>query len=98
MKSCWKLLIFHFSQLKQLHLLILESFDGKVIPTFDILEEFVVDEDGSSNYCLYLGKKAGDNGLTALPVADLSTVLDVSSTVGTDPASQTPVKIEPKYY
>lgn len=74
------------------------SFDGKVIPTFDILEEFVVDEGGSSNYCLYSGKKAGDNGLTALPVADLSTVLNVSSTVGTDPASQTLVKIEPKYY
>lgn len=74
------------------------SFNGKVIPTFDILEEFVVDEGGSSNYCLYSGKKAGGNGLTALPVADLATVLDVSSTVGTDPASQTPVKIEPKYY
>lgn len=74
------------------------SFAGKLIPTFDKLEEFVVDEGGSSNYCLYSGKKAGGNGLTALPVEDLPTVLDVSSTAGTDPANQTPVRIEPKYY
>lgn len=74
------------------------SFAGKLIPTFDKLEEFVVDEGGSSNYCLYSGKKAGGNGLTALPVEDLPTVLNVSSTAGTDPANQTPIKIEPKYY
>lgn len=74
------------------------SFAGKLIPTFDKLEEFVVDEGGSSNYCLYTGKKVGGNGLTALPVEDLSSVLDVSSTTGTDPANQTPVRIEPKYY
>lgn len=74
------------------------SFAGKLIPTFDKLEEFVVDEGGSSNYCLYSGKKEGGNGLTALPVEDLPTVLNVSSTAGTDPANQTPIKIEPKYY
>lgn len=74
------------------------SFAGKLIPTFDKLEEFVVDEGGSSNYCLYTGKKVGGNGLTALPVEDLSSVLDVSSTTGTDPANQTPVRIESKYY
>lgn len=74
------------------------SFAGKLIPTFDKLEEFVVDEGGSSNYCLYSGKKKGGNGLTALPVEDLPTVLNVSSTAGTDPANQTPIKIEPKYY
>lgn len=74
------------------------SFAGKLIPTFDKLEEFVVDEGGSSNYCLYTGKKVGGNGLTALPVEDLPSVLDVSSTTGTDPANQTPVRIEPKYY
>lgn len=74
------------------------SFAGKLIPTFDKLEEFVVDEGGSSNYCLYSGKKEGGNGLTALPVEDLPTVLNVSSTAGTDPANQTSIKIEPKYY
>lgn len=74
------------------------SFAGKLIPTFDKLEEFVVDEGGSSNYCLYSGEKKGGNGLTALPVEDLPTVLNVSSTAGTDPANQTPIKIEPKYY
>lgn len=74
------------------------SFAGKLIPAFDKLEEFVVDEGGSNNYCLYSGKKAGGNGLTALPVEDLPTVLNVSSTAGTDPANQAPIKIEPKYY
>lgn len=74
------------------------SFAGKLIPTFDSLQEFVVDKGGSSNHCLYTGKNEGDNGLTALPVESLSSILDVSPIVGTDPSSQTTVKINPKYY
>lgn len=74
------------------------SFAGKLIPTFDKLEEFVVDKGGSSNYCLYTGSSQGGNGLTSLPVESLPSVLNVSSTAGTDPANQTAIKIEPKYY
>lgn len=74
------------------------SFAGKLIPTLNKLEEFVVDKGGSSNYCLYTGSSKGDNGLTPLPVESLSSVLNVSSTAGTDPANQTSIKIEPKYY
>lgn len=74
------------------------SFAGKLIPTLNKLEEFVVDKGGSSNYCLYTGSSKGGNGLTPLPVESLSSVLNVSSTAGTDPANQTSIKIEPKYY
>lgn len=74
------------------------SFAGKLIPTLNKLEEFVVDKRGSSNYCLYTGSSKGGNGLTPLPVESLSSVLNVSSTAGTDPANQTSIKIEPKYY
>lgn len=71
---------------------------GQLIPTFTTLEEFVVDEGGSSNYCLYTGKYRGGNGLQALRVDDLSSVLNLSTQVGTEADSQTKVKIEPKYY
>lgn len=74
------------------------SFAGKLIPTLNKLEEFVVDKGGSSNYCLYTGSSKGGNGLTPLPVESLSSVLNVSSMAGTDPANQTSIKIEPKYY
>lgn len=74
------------------------SFAGKLIPTLNKLEEFVVDKGDSSNYCLYTGSSKGGNGLTPLPVESLSSVLNVSSTAGTDPANQTSIKIEPKYY
>lgn len=74
------------------------SFAGKLIPTLDKLEEFVVDKGGSSNYCLYTGASQGSNGLTPLPIEGLPSVLNVSSTAGTDPANQTAIKIEPKYY
>lgn len=74
------------------------AFAGQLIPTFKTLEEFVVDQGGSSNYCLYTGKSKSGNGLKALKVDDLPTVLDVSSQVGTEEANQTKVKIEPKYY
>ena len=74
------------------------SFAGKLIPTLNKLEEFVVDKGGSKNYCLYTGSSEGGNGLTPLPVESLSSVLNVSSTAGTDPANQTSIKIEPKYY
>lgn len=71
---------------------------GQLIPTFTTLEEFIVDEGSSSNYCLYTGKKKGGNGLQALKVDDLSSVLNISTQVGTEADSQTKVKIEPKYY
>lgn len=74
------------------------TFAGKLIPTFSVLEEFVIDKGGSSNYCLYTGKYEGGNGLQALKVDDLPSVMNLSSSVGTEPASQTKVKIEPKYY
>lgn len=74
------------------------AFAGQLIPTFKTLEEFVVDQGGSNNYCLYTGKSKGGNGLKALKVDDLPTVLDVSSQVGTEEANQTKIKIEPKYY
>lgn len=74
------------------------TFAGQLIPTFSTIDEFVVDEGGSSNYCLYTGKKKGGNGLAALKVDDLSSVLNLSTQVGTEAANQTKVKIEPKYY
>lgn len=74
------------------------TFAGQLIPTFSTIDEFVVDEGGSSNYCLYTGKKKGGNGLAALKVDDLSSVLNLSTKVGTEAANQTKVKIEPKYY
>lgn len=74
------------------------SLAGKLIPTFNKLKEFVVDEGDLSNYYSYSGKKAEGNRLTALPVEDLSTVLNVFSTARTDFATQTLIKIESKYY
>ena len=55
------------------------TYGGLIIPTLEKLEEFVVDEGGSSNYCLYTGNKRGGNGLQALKVDDLSSVLNLST-------------------
>lgn len=71
---------------------------GKIIPAFNKLEEFVVDKGGSSNYCLYTGEDKGGNGMAKLPIESLSSIMNMSASIGTEPDKQTAIKIEPKYY
>ncbi len=74
------------------------AYAGKLIPVLDKVEEYVFDEGGSSNFCLYTGNKRGDNGLTSIAVDSLGSLLDLSGSVGVSPEQQQPIKIEPKYY
>ena len=48
-----------------------ENVKDKLIPILDKVEEHVFDDGGSSNYCLYSGYKAGDNGLTSVSVQEM---------------------------
>lgn len=74
------------------------SLAGKFIPMVDSLGEIGIDQTGTNNYCLSTRKKDEESGLTAFPIEDLSTVLDLSLSVGSQLDTQLPIKIEPKYY
>lgn len=75
-----------------------EIYSGKKIPALDTVEEYVFGEGGSSHYCIYTGKDKGGNGLTSIAVDNLGSLLSLSGSIGALPESQTPIKIEPKYY
>lgn len=74
------------------------SLAGKLIPMADSLEEIGIDQTGTNGYCLSTRKKDEESGFTTLPIEDLSTILDLSLSVGSQLDTQIPIKIEPKYY
>lgn len=85
------------------------SFDTSSFSSTSVVEgssivDFVVDEGGSSNYCLYTGKKGGENYSISRIGSEVASTLDGGTaeiTAGSGAVGGgeiTPVNIEPPYY
>lgn len=69
---------------------------NKYVPTLDVIKERVIDEGGSTHWCLDTGYREGDNGLLGVKyTAQIQDVADYTY-IGSD--SPSGIDFEPAYY